>query len=220
MKATIIGSASDIGAYLAESLERDGWTVTRWKRGDAVPLEQWDLCVMAVGKVAPVGPWWTHEFSEWEEAIESNLLLPFRMLGYLWPYRKTGASVCFMAGSNPQKVMRGYSAYNAGKMALLKLTEQIDYEAKDSKLFALNPGYIKTKIHDATKEARWPNEVIDSGREGGSMEDVYRALLWCVDQPKEVVGGRNICVSDFNRYPSLEQLLREDDTLFKLRRVE
>lgn len=218
--ALIIGSGSDIGCHLESRLLADGWCVVGWRRGESVPVDGWDLCIVAVGSVAPVGLWWQHRTEEWEASIESNLLVPYRMLNKVWPYRNTRPVVCFLAGSNPQRVMPGYSAYNAGKMALLKLTEQLDAETPDAKFFALAPGYIKTKIHAPTKDAGWPNEVIDSGSEGGDPADVYRALMWCLEQPKEVVGGRNICVSDLDRYPSLEQLLREDSNLFKLRRVE
>lgn len=216
--AIIIGSESEIASDLSVKLFGAGWEVHGWKRKEAIPLKPWDLALFAVGRVAPVGLWHEQRYQEWAENIESNLLLPFRMLGYLWPMRRDGASVCFMAGSNPQRIMNGYSAYNTGKMALLKMVEQLDHETPDAKFFALGPGYIKTKIHDATICAGWPNDVIDSGREGGSMDDVYRALMWCVDQPKEVVGGRNICVSDIK--DGLSQRLAENPDLFKLRRVE
>lgn len=223
MKAIIIGSASEIGAHIAESLKHDGWEVIGWKRGESFPAEPWDLVVFAIGRVAPVGHWAEQRYHEWTMAIESNLLLPFRVLGYLWPYRRESASVCFMAGSNPQRIMPGYSAYNTSKMALLKMCEQLDAETQGTKFFALGPGYIKTKIHAATKEAGWPNAVIDSGREGGSMEDVYEALMWCVSQPKEVVGGRNICVSDLKKQMvmgTLADQLKASQSMFKLRRVE
>jgi NAD(P)-dependent dehydrogenase (short-subunit alcohol dehydrogenase family) len=156
---------------------------------------------------------------KWVECIESNLILPFEMLQSVWQDRKRNSAVCFLAGSNPQKIMDGYSAYNISKMALLKMVEQVDHESPDSKLFALGPGYIETKIHEATKQAQWPNAVIDSGRKGGEMSSVYEALMWCLQQPKEIVGGRNICVSD----PMSNELaarLALNPSLYKLRRTE
>jgi len=217
--ALIIGSSSEIGSYLGSRLISDGWLVDGWKRGDLLPSHKWDLCVIAIGTVAPVGWWHSVSVDKWVECIESNLILPFEMLQAVWQDRKRNSAVCFLAGSNPQKIMDGYSAYNIGKMALLKMVEQIDHESPDSKLFALGPGYIETKIHDATKAADWPNAVIDSGRKGGEMSSVYEALMWCVQQPKEVVGGRNICVSDIGK-PNLAHRLNQNPDLFKLRRVE
>lgn len=127
-----------------------------------------------------------------------------------------------MAGSNPQKIMTGYCPYNVGKMALLKFVEQIDHEEEGVTIFALGPGYIPTKIHQATLDAKWPNERIARGG-GNTFEQVYETLKWCLSQPKEVVGGRNICVSDVMNdiiTGNLKDFLEAYKHMFKLRRWE
>jgi NAD(P)-dependent dehydrogenase (short-subunit alcohol dehydrogenase family) len=134
----------------------------------------------------------------------------------VWSKRRPKATVIWFAGSNPQKIMDGYSAYNTSKMAVLKLVEQLDHETPDCKFVAFGPGYAKTKIHDATLKANWPNERIARGDDGNSMEDIYKAMMWCVRQEKEVVGGRNICVSDL----ATAGHLRSWPNLYKLRRNE
>ena len=214
MNVTLIGDESDIGRGLKSLLEKDGHEVTGWHRYQNIPDKPWNLVILCVGKVGPVGNWW--EQKEIGANIESNLLLPFRVMQYLWPYKMPDASVCFMAGSNPQKIMKGYASYNVSKMALLKLCEQLDYESPECKFFALGPGYMDTKIHNATKEKNWPNPRIKAGNPG-KIEDVYETLKWCWSQPKEVVGGRNICVSDI-KSGRIYNSITED--VFKLRRVE
>ena len=127
-------------------------------------------------------------------------------------------------------IMDGYSAYNTSKIALLKFVEQADHETKDAKFFALGPGTIVTKIHKATLDAKWPNPkleraMLDTTVSGPvlkamKIQKVYDCLKWCISQTKEVVGGRNICVSDrWEREGTFKDRLRDPD-MFKLRRYE
>lgn len=225
MNCIILGSKSDIAKQLQPMLESDGWTVEGWARGEwpAVGYNRWRLMLIALGRVAPVGPWWGQKDADWEEAIESNVLLPIRLLRWLWPLHEPGASVCFMAGANPNRPMENYSAYSVGKMALLKACEHLDLETPDCKFFALAPGVVLTKIHQATVEAGVHNARLEQARaEGGTpIAKIYECLKWCVVQPKEVIGGRNICVSDdWTPGSGLARMLQGHPNAFKLRRVE
>lgn len=215
--AVVLGAGSDIYKGLKPFLQ-ERWELTEWSRFDAIPTTKWDLAIITLGSVYPVGFWPEHSYMEWFKGIESNLLTPFRLLCEIWPNHNPGASVCFMAGSNPNKPMKGYSAYNVGKMGLLKLVEQLDFETEDAKFFALAPGYVPTKIHKPTLDKGWENERIKKGG-GTSMDDIYTTLVWCINQPKEIVGGRNVCVSD-NPGAELYERLENDSSVFKLRRYE
>lgn len=218
MKALIIGSKSDIAGDIQIRLMEDGWAVRGWHRDSRrIPEFKWNLCLIALGRVAPVGNWWELNDKEFDDCIESNALAPIRLLRSVWYLREQPTTVCFFAGSNPQKPMSGYSAYNLGKMGLLKLCEQLDLESHDAKFVALAPGYIPTKIHKPTIERGWKNERIERGG-GTPLVKVYETLKWIISQPKEVVGGRNICVSDLR--PDLDKRLKENPSMFKLRRVE
>lgn len=217
-KAIILGSKSDIAQGLMTYLKKDGWSVEEWHRDKNIPLMvPWDLVIIALGRVSPVGFWASTRMSEFEDCMTSNLILPLCLLKAIWPWRKDNSSVCFMAGSNPNKIMPGYHAYNASKMALLKLCEQIDFETPDCKFFALGPGYVDTKIHRPTLEAGWKNERIEKGN-STPISKIYEALNWCLVQPKEIVGGRNICASD--PLDDLYAKLEADPSMYKLRRHE
>lgn len=221
--AIVIGSNSDIMKALTPMLEADGYEVTGWHTGQKVVWPRWDLAIIALGKVAPVGLWHDVNVVHWYECIYSNLTAPFEKLRSIWSKRNlVDSTVIWFAGSNPQKIMAGYSAYNTSKMAVLKLIEHLDAETPNCKFVALGPGYVKTKIHEATLKAKWPNERIERGDEA-SMEDIYKTMMWCISQPKEVVGGRNICVSDISKRTytdSLVSALENDQETFKLRRRE
>lgn len=224
MKAILLGSHSDIAKAITSMMEADGWEVHGWARDDSLPQVRWDLVIVAIGKVAPVGLWHEQGHERWDETIRSNLLLPAKLLRRLWGMRNPQAKVCWLAGSNPNTIMDGYSAYNVGKMAVLKLIEQLDHEYPDVTLFALGPGVCSTKIHSATILQNWPNPRLTRALKDGSftkMEDVYKALKWCIAQEKAVVGGRNICVSDMDyRHGNLVVNLTNDESMFKLRRNE
>ena len=190
------------------------------RTGLGLPKDRWDLVLCAIGVVAPVGHWADQEEAFFDECIRSNVILPINMVRTLWKNRRPGASVCFFGGSNPQKIMNGYLPYNMSKMALLKAVEQIDYESPDCKVFALGVGYVKTKIHKATLDAKWPNERIARGDDGTPIERIWGCLKWCIQAPKSAVGGRNIVVSDpWDTTPLAERLI-DNPSLFKLRRIE
>jgi NAD(P)-dependent dehydrogenase (short-subunit alcohol dehydrogenase family) len=217
----VLGSNSDIAKGLIPLLD---YNVVPWARGEAVPVVWWDLCLITIGKVAPVGNWWEQPEDEWNECIYSNLIAPFMLLRDIWPWAKVDARVCFFAGSNPNQIMPGYSAYNVSKMGLLKLVEQLDEETPDAVFFALGPGVTDTKIHQATRDKGWPNPRLQRADKDGSftsIEQIHKCLEWCIEQPKSVVGGRNICVSDMNyRHGNLTANLQQNEGMFKLRRNE
>lgn len=217
----VLGGNSDIFKGLREFLQND-YIIATWKRDDPVPTCQWDLVLCMLGSVAPVGLWHSVDEDEWNSAFVSNLLLPFHLLRELWPYHNQNASVCMMAGSNPNMVMSGYSGYHCSKMALLKLVEQLDHETPDAKFFALGPGTILTKIHKASEG--WDNPKLKKAIEEGKQANykrLYECLKWCTEQEKHIVGGRNICVSDDLPTASketIEYAFGHSSDLFKLRR--
>jgi len=175
---------------------------------------RWDICLIFIGKVAPVGNWWEQSFYSISNCIECNLIDPWRLLHCMWDRRNPDATVIWFSGSNPQKIMDGYAPYNASKMAVNKLVEQLDHETPDAKFVAFGPGYVRdSKIHAPTLESNWPNERIARGDAGTSSEDIWNALKFCIEAPKSVVGGRNIAVSDLPLPDTISE------SAYKLRRL-
>lgn len=214
MNCIILGSNSDLAKSLIPHLFVDGYNIYGWARGEDLPMHNWDLLLVALGTVAPVGKWWE---SDGSECMESNYLLPIRQLRTLWVCRNKNASVCFLAGSNPNKIHIDYSAYSIAKMALLKACEHFDVES-DTKFFAMNPGYVDTKIHRPSIDAG-----IDlSGRTSTPIERIYGCLKWAIAQDKSVIGGRNLCASDSwdAKNYDFAAYLKANPSMFKLRRVE
>lgn len=218
MNAIILGSNSDLAKAITPSLEKD-YLVTGWKRGPWPERSPWDVLIITIGSVSPVGLWHDVDQVQWAECLYSNLTLPLQLLRRLWGARNPNATVIWFTGSNPQRIMDGYSAYNVSKMAVNKLVEQLDQESPDCKFVAFGPGYHDTKIHKATKDFGWKNDVIERGAKHGH-EEVWRALEWIIQQPKETVGGRNICVSDLVEVDGKLTSAWVSHHFGKLRRVE
>lgn len=223
--AIILGSNSDIAKGLMPMLESDGWSVYGAPRGAV--YREWDLLLCCIGQIGPVGLWHDVNIDEWKRCVDTNLFQPYTQLRHTWRWHNAGATACLLAGSNPNMIMPGYSAYNVSKMALLKLVEQLDAETPDAKFFALGPGIILTKIHNATIKAGWKNPKLDAAIANGQntqkkIARVYECLKWCIGQPKNVIGGRNICASD--PWDTDGEKLADDldlyDDLFKLQRSQ
>lgn len=232
MNCIILGSNSDIAKGLIPYLEKDGWTIQGWNRSIPYPPEvnTWNLCISAIGRVSPIGPWSEIAYHDHGECVggaadihglsgtlESNLVLPLQIVSRIWQKRVPKATVCFLAGPNPNKPLEHHFAYYVAKMALLKAVEAMDMES-DATVFSLGTGFVKTKIHEPTLDAG-----IDlSGKVEVSIERVYACLKWAISQPKNVMGGRNLHVGDpwDKGHYFLASRLAVHSELYKLRRAE
>ena len=229
MNCLILGDHSEIAQGLQTRLIADGWNVQGWNRNSREKnYQRWDLLLCAIGSVAPVGHWAKVSPEAWSKSVSDNCLLPIRLLQTAWALHNPGASICFLAGANPNRAGPNYSAYYTGKMALLKAIETIDAETPDAKFFALAPGIVFTKIHQPTYDSGIVNPGLEERKSKGGtpIQDIYDALQWCLTEPKSSVGGRNICVSDLclghDAYQDdiLGESLIDNPSKFKLRRVE
>ena len=91
----VLGSRSDICKDLVERFARDDWQISGWHRDSPLPLMPWDLIVVGIGVLDPIGKFFDTGADEWEQNVDTNALLPLRLLRRLWKYRRPGASVCF-----------------------------------------------------------------------------------------------------------------------------
>lgn len=232
LSVILLGSNSDIGKELRQRFERDGATVHGWSRGDRVPEEvRWDLVVCCIGVLDPIGKFFDTNMYQWDSNVRSNTLLPLRLLRMVWSERKPGASVCFFSGAGTSRSAATYSAYSASKIMLFKMTELLDDEEPDAKFFILGPGMVRTKIQQQTLDAgaRAENyervkKFMDEGDElhknGTSHDRIYECLRWCMAQPKDVIGGKNIYVPDYPFSQEIIDKMAADPRFLKLRRHE
>lgn len=184
MNAIILGAKSDIGLEIGKRLKADGWTVWGWSRDSNVEmLPSWSLIVCAIGTLKPIGNFFDTPWIDWCEGFSSNVLLPLGLIHSLYAKREPDASICFFGGTNPYKANLRYSAYASAKAALRMATRDIAAET-DMRVFMLDTGYVKTKIHQE------PNDRTEST----SHDQIYAVLQKCLKAPKVNVTGMSFYV--------------------------
>jgi NAD(P)-dependent dehydrogenase (short-subunit alcohol dehydrogenase family) len=175
----LLGSNSDIGSEIATRLEADEWTVFRWKRGDSLEnAPKWDLIICAIGTLKPVGKFFETSWMDWLTGFSSNVLIPLRLVHSLYSLRNENAAVCFFGGTNPYKANPKYSGYAAAKAALRMSVRDLAAET-DLRVFMLDTGVVKTKIHVEPVE----RDVYTT------HDEIYHVLKKCLTVPKEKVTG-------------------------------
>jgi NAD(P)-dependent dehydrogenase (short-subunit alcohol dehydrogenase family) len=235
-----------IGTYRTESdltreLQRDGMKLIHCDLSNSKSVQeacaglqalcpQWDILVLCPGRLEPIGNFLQSQFDPWEESMKINFTNQIRIVRQLLPGRRTsspqGPYVLFFAGGGTNDAPVNYSAYTVSKIALIKMCELLDAEIPDTSFVIIGPGWVKTKIHDATLKAgsragRSYQKTLEklSGGDFTPPERIIDCFDWIITQNRDLVSGRNFSV----RYDSwgsdeLVKRLRKDSNLFKLRR--
>lgn len=191
----------------------------------------WDIFISAVGTSEPLGNFFSCDFDSWEGSLMVNCADQLRALHAFFPYRRKESisHVVFFAGGGTNNAFPNFSAYCVSKIMLIKMCELLDDENKDLNVFIVGPGWVRTKIHNqvlnnpegAGESYKKVLQFLDSGEEGTSSESIYECINWCIEQGREVVGGRNFSVVHDPWKDGSKELvdrLRENSDKFKLRR--
>lgn len=232
MNIFILGENSDIGKELAARYRRDGHSVilsSTMERHEG----PWDRFISCIGTMQPIGPFFDLDMMEWAKSIHINILHQLSVFHSVWKRRRPHSDVgaCFFAGGGTNGPMDNYSAYAASKLFLIKMCELLNSENPELNIFAVGPGFVKTKIHDQTiragrKSGSGLRKTVDFlATAGTSHDDIFDCIEWCFRQGKHVMGGRNISVihdawrtDGSNPLRPLSTDLYENKDMLKLRR--
>jgi len=198
--------------------------------GQSLSTKPWHRLVLASGNQQPVGLFPRVDQREWGKSISSNFTRQFQFLGALLPGRvledRKGSRVLAFAGGATNRATTHYSAYSISKLASIKMIELLAAEIPDTGFVILGPGWIKTKIHNATELA---------GSEAGEnlhvtrrhvqdddfypMESLISCINWIFEAPIGQITGRNFSAvfDPWGKDELLDELANDPD-LFKLRR--
>jgi len=193
--------------------------------------DQWDYLVLCPGTQEPVGSFAKTDFAEWSKSIEFNFTSQLQFVHELLSARnKSGERppvVLFFAGGGTNNATVNYSAYTISKIALIKMCELLDAEIPDVNFVILGPGWVKTKIHQATLDAgelaagaNYQKTIYKlASDECTPMDTVLDCCDWLVTEDRKVISGRNFSVV-FDKWGSdpLIKKLIEDPHMYKLRR--
>jgi NAD(P)-dependent dehydrogenase (short-subunit alcohol dehydrogenase family) len=190
----------------------------------------WDALILAPGTMNPIGPFAEVDFDQWAESVDVNVVNQLRFVHGLLGHANHGTALTpkcvFFAGGGTNSASPAFSAYVMSKIALIKATELLDAEIPNMAFTIVGPGWVRTDIHEETLSAALaPPAVIEETRrrleadDFVDMSEVLAAVDWVLEQPKEVVGGRNFSVTgDPMGEPAFPGFLAADPSLFKLRR--
>lgn len=191
---------------------------------------KWDAIIFSTGTQEPIGKFAKiKNFKNWEKSIYINFISNLFILHSLLPSKKINKkkfnSVLFFAGGGTNNATSNYSAYTISKIALIKICELLDYEIQNVKFSILGPGWVKTKIHNATinnKKMSGQNyfKTIDMIKSNKCypIEKVVKCCNWIINSPKKLVGGRNFsAVNDPWEEKKINKILKNQNN-FKLRR--
>jgi len=188
---------------------------------------RWDVLVLCPGALDPIGPFARCDFDAWEKSVTVNFTAQMRVIRRLLPARAARPTVLWFAGGGTNDAPVNFSAYIASKIALIKMCELLDAELPDTRFVILGPGWVKTKIHDATlragrKAGQAYSRTVKKLRHGDGFEPMSRVLDccdWLISAPRRSVGGRNFSAAHdaWGRRPLLQKLAQDPDR-YKLRR--
>lgn len=193
-------------------------------------MDGWDCLVIAPGTQEPVGPFEETRFDDWSASVSVNFIAQLQAVKALLPFRsrdtKLGPCILFFAGGGTNGPTRRYSAYTVSKIALIKMCELLHAEISDARFVIVGPGWVRTKIHQATLDA--PEMAGDNYERTRSrfeadnfvpMDKVVRCCRWVISADRDVVGGRNFsAASDAWGDERLSAQLRSDPDMYTLRR--
>lgn len=190
---------------------------------------KWNSLVLAAGDQNPIGNILNINLDEFENSFKINFINQLRFLRNLLDNRedktKKSPSVLFFAGGGTNNATVNYMAYTLAKITSIKVTELLDAEIKDTKFTILGPGWVKTKIHNATleqplKSGKNYKKTIENFKKNNfyPMSEVIKCCNWLINADKELVGGRNFS-SVFDPWNNNKIVkIKKDTNIFKLRR--
>jgi NAD(P)-dependent dehydrogenase (short-subunit alcohol dehydrogenase family) len=258
--ALIVGNDSEIGTLVANSLRSSDWKVYATSRRqesvvlnrepnlyfcnllDRVSISQatssfvrdcpnWNLVVLSVGSLNPIGRIIDTNFDEWEKSLQLNFSNQLFFISEL--LRKTDLTpnlrrtILTFAGSGTNSAPINFSAYTLSKIALIKATELLAAEYQDCAFVSLGTGWIKSAIHNQTLEAGDSagsayQETVRRLREEdfGDPNLICDFISWMNSQPIRSISGLNFALQgDDWKAPAFSNRVSQLPNNFKLRRL-
>ncbi len=191
-----------------------------------------DALANAAGIYGPIGSFAENDMDAWVRAIETNLLGTAFCLRAALPHmlaRRKGAIVNFSGGGAVSPFPR-FSAYATSKAAVVRLTETVAAEVKESgiRVNAIAPGAINTRLLDEVLEAGeragkdFYAQALQQKSSGGTSPDKAAELAVFLASPGGAgITGRLISAvwDDWKSLPERAQEL-DRSAMFTLRRID
>jgi len=160
-----------------------------------------DILVNNAGIITPISPIHKTNPTEWEENLKINLLGPYFFVHEVLPVmlKQNYGKILNLSGGGAFNNMANFSAYGASKAAIIRFTETIAEEVKNSNISinAIAPGAIKTKLtydiflNDASGiQKEQAKKVIENG--GADIEKVCNLATFLATDESSGLSGKTI----------------------------
>ena len=179
----------------------------------------------------PIGPFIGNALKEWKDNISINLFGTINMTHAVLPVMRQNnyGKIINLSGGGSTGPRANFSAYSTAKTAVVRFTENIAVELRKDNIFinAVSPGAINTSML---------GEIINSGKLAGAElakalereksggdnpQNIMDLISFLVSNESDGISGKLIsAVWDPWDDPKFQQLLRSDDSIASLRRID
>lgn len=255
LRAFIVGHDSELGKLIGDHLEDCGWQVFGTTRRpervsesmfflDALDAESvnsavenflekdhdWDLLVLAIGMLNPVGKITEVDFKIWRESFEVNFISQLFLIKNLIEKStllpEKSRKILTFAGSGTNSAPKNFSAYTLSKIALTKATELLAAEYPKITFLSLGTGWMKSPIHQQTlnagscaADAYGETQRRIEENDFGDPLQLIKFIDWYLESNAPELSGRNIALQgDDWHAPNFIEILTASTDSFKLRR--
>lgn len=186
--------------------------------------------VTAAAVIGPIGPLGSYDPAELWDALGVNLYGTVLAIHHCLPRLRaaSGAVVTFSGGGATGPLPR-YDAYAASKAAVVRLTENIAAAEDEVTLNAVAPGFVATRMHEATLQAgpeaagrdyfeRTERQLAEGGAPARAAAELVAFLL--SPEARSIRGKLISAQWDPWREPTFRARLAEDADFATLRRID
>jgi NAD(P)-dependent dehydrogenase (short-subunit alcohol dehydrogenase family) len=191
-----------------------------------------DILVNAAGVYGPIGPLAENDLAAWADAVSVNLLGTVYALHAVLPgmiARGHGVVINFSGGGAVTPFPR-FSAYSASKAAVVRLTETVAEEVRDSgiRINAIAPGAVNTRLLDEVLTAgeragrEFYRKAVEQKNNGGTPPERAAELAVFLASPEAAgITGRVLSAvwDDWHALAGQGQAL-EGSALYTMRRID
>jgi NAD(P)-dependent dehydrogenase (short-subunit alcohol dehydrogenase family) len=192
-----------------------------------------DILVCNAGVYGPKGPVEAVDWTEWSDAIRTNLMgvvLPCRTVLPDFKRQRRGR-IIIVSGGGATKPLPFLSAYAASKAAVVRFSETLAEEAREYEVAvnAVAPGALNTRLLDEILDAG-PDKVgrsfyenaVKQKAQGGTPLDVGASLCVYLASDKSAGITGKLLAAVWDPWAALEEKLAEirDSDIYTVRRIE
>jgi NAD(P)-dependent dehydrogenase (short-subunit alcohol dehydrogenase family) len=257
-RCLIVGHESDLAGIITQSLLTSGWEIISTSRrtsnvftnnhfhcnlADAKSIDLaieeifsiydgFDLVVVCVGQLSPIGPLVEMNYLDWSNSILLNsvnqVYLISQILKRLKDNNYAGTKFLTFAGSGTNSAPVNFSAYTIAKISLIKAMELFASECPEYVFASLGTGWMKSAIHQQTISAgedSGPSYFETLRRiehdDFGDPQLLSEFIFWFLNKSKDSTSGRNIALQgDDWKSGDFINILTSSIDSYKLRRAK